>query len=357
MEIVTFANILAILILGIGRWYKKEEKSLIITIVWLILFYSIRTDYGNDIPEYIRVFHRFRFYSFDNLINYDERFEIGWAVLNLIFQPFGWQIFLLFQTGFWFISVYYFISRFCKPKNYWLIFIFFLFSTLFLSSLSMLRQTMAMAIVLWSVPLLLNKKIIKGIIVIIVASLFHKSAIVCLIQVPIMYATKANSRVLIISYLVLFSLLLGVDVLMKNVLHYFLSFESFENFENYAVEKNTVGSGFGVLFQVIIGVLFLLNSKKNIKYKFCALSYCIGVLIIPFIYLGPSLGRLTYYFNICGLPAYALLVNSKNDSYRYINGILLILSIIILMHNYIYFFQNPVYRDHFATYHTLLETL
>ena len=105
------------------------------------------------------------------------KFEKGYIVLNKIISVFGNENFFLFVVATITLSgVYFSIKRY--SKNYFFsVFIFITFQ-FFIFQFSGLRQSIAFSIVLMSLKYIQERKLFKFIITIIIASTFHKTAII-----------------------------------------------------------------------------------------------------------------------------------------------------------------------------------
>ena len=99
MLTVTIANFIAIILAASGRLFRKEKTMLLVAAIVLTLFYSVRTDYGNDIPAYKYLFDMVSSASFSDLLGIQERTEPGWMILNYLFVPLGSHSFIRTDAG------------------------------------------------------------------------------------------------------------------------------------------------------------------------------------------------------------------------------------------------------------------
>lgn len=353
MGIVTFVNFLAIFICFCGRLLHREKVLFLIVTIILILFYSIRTEYGNDLPAYIYNFEKLSFYSFETFSLIDKEWEPGWLCLNLLFAPFGWQWFLFFLTTIQFATIYWVITRYCNNTDCWIIFsIYILSSNLFLSDLSMLRQALAMHICVWSIPSILNRKIVKAIIIIYAATTIHTSAYVAFLLIIFPYISKCNKCTLILIFFSIFLLLKTVSSLFGDLLLIVLSFDTFEKYEGYIGEKSQAGLELWVIFQALTCVWMLYKSPSDKTNLFFIISQCIYVLILPLYSIAPLITRTGMYFNLIGIVSFKNLCGVKRDA---IGFSMLIITLIMSIRSYFDFFESPTWRDSFAVYHTIFD--
>lgn len=124
---------------------------------------------------------------FNNVANIDilkKGFEPGFNIVCYVFA----------KTGLGFRGLIFFISLFVNLVIVWFVnrrsdcptwsLLLYVALGVFAQSLSALRQIIAIAFMLIAVDLLLDKKIWKSLIFVIIASLFHKSALITLVIYP-----------------------------------------------------------------------------------------------------------------------------------------------------------------------------
>lgn len=164
----------------------KEDRGIfmIIAMIIMALLVALRSNQvGNDTPEYARIFNEI-------LSNSDyvsiTRFEVGYVFLNRLVGKFtsnAQGVFIVcaiiqYSIYIWFIKKH--------SKNYALSMLLFFLLT-FSSTLNIVRQTLALSFVFIAFDRILYKKPLGAIFWIIVASLFHTSAIITIILVFLPY--------------------------------------------------------------------------------------------------------------------------------------------------------------------------
>lgn len=353
MEIVTFANFLAIIIAIIGRFTKHPKGALLVSTIFLVCFYGIRTDYGNDIPMYMKGFEELSKFNISEAFSIEHIWEPGWLVLNVLFAPLGWQSFIFFLTAIQFFTVYWFITKYVNEKYYWLIFAFYILSAgLLLTALSMLRQALATHIVVWSVPFILKKSYIKSALLLLLASTIHTSAYASFLLLLIPILTNLNIKFLTYGFLILFSIFILTDSLIGNTLYYIFQMEELEKYEIYAGETMESGSGLGVVLKCLTVYVLLMYHSKNKTNRFFSLAYCFFVLTIPFSYTIQLIARVGIYFNFISLISFQYLTNFKKDTLGFV---ILILTLLIATMGYFAFFESPVWHNAFSVYSTIFD--
>lgn len=353
MFIVTLANFFAIILSFVGRLVKKEKLCFLLATTFLILFYSIRTDYGNDISGYMRTFERISTFSSTDVKESEERMEIGWIVINYLFQPFGWQIFIMSLTSVQFGTVYWLINKYASKSYYWIIFGLYVFNAnLLLTDLSMLRQALAMHISCWSIPFVLNKKYLKSILVIFGASLFHTSAyaVLAVLFLPSLY--KLRPKVIVILFLIIFISLTVAESIVGDMIKLVLASETFEKYSDYEAENSLSGTGLGVILQVLICMWLVLKYGKTKQSMFFNLTMCLAILMIPFSRSITMIGRVAMYFNLISIVSFQSLTNYRKD---FIGVSLLLMYLYVMIIGYFAFFESSVWKPYFSIYHTIFE--
>lgn len=355
MITVTIANFLAVFITLLGRIIKRPRTAFWIAVVCLVCFYGIRTDYGNDIPGYIHNFERISQYSYSEILDNNERFEPGWLVLNVFFAPFGWQIFVSFLTIIQIGSISWLISKYVKPQYYWLIFLFFVFNAnLLMTGLSMLRQSLAMSIVLLTIPFILRKKYILSVSLIMLATTMHTSAYCTFILILFPWLSKFNWKALSVGISLLFLLFKVADLLVGGILNFVLDFSTFEVYETYAHDENIEKSSSGLFafFLIIVCIYNLYNARNNITMKLFSLMLGLSATLTPFATVIPAIGRIQLYFILPGIISYSQLPEGK---LKIIGCFLLLVLMYVTISGYFAFFESPVWKYAFGTYHTILD--
>lgn len=193
---------------------KKRGRKFFFILVCLgiILFqgfrdFSVGIDLIGYIPSYTKI-GNIPISNFFDIINLKyQNYEKGYILLNKIIFLLGCseREFLIIITGIIQIPIFYTFYKY--SENYLLsIFWYFSFGN-FLMTFSGLRQSIVMALCFFAYRFIKNKNLYKFICIIIFASLFHKSAMFCLLLYPLYYL-NIDKRKIIIIFAVLLSLFL-----------------------------------------------------------------------------------------------------------------------------------------------------
>lgn len=132
-------------------------------------------------------------HGFENIANQNSvleaiansRYETGFVVLNYIFAKIGfsYNMFQVTITFFLCISIGKFFKRYCS--NVWVASFVFYTLRYMLGPMNTVRMWIAIAILLFSIPYLQRKRWIQFCIIIVIASLFHSTALIFLVLYPL----------------------------------------------------------------------------------------------------------------------------------------------------------------------------
>ena len=175
----------------------------------LILFSGLRGDFTSDYKNYVNLFNFYNEFDFSQLFRYQFGQEIGYVILNKLIGIFtdNSVIFMLF-TSLIIISLYF--KEIKRDSVYiWLSVLLFITIGQYYISFNLIRQILAASIIFAGSKYLYEKKLIKYFLIILIATLFHTTA---LIMVPFYFILnlKFNLRNLLI---ILFILLLSISYL------------------------------------------------------------------------------------------------------------------------------------------------
>ena len=194
MIVVITTSILAAMLVLLGKYEKSSNwyRNAFILVTFLA---CIHYNYGNDYNEYYLIWDTISTYSlFDIIISpqlpYGSKtLEAGWVILNAVFG---------FDGGFFYMVafinivegwIYYtFIKRFVHAQSYFWSFFLYLFTfNYYLLNFSMMRQGLAMALILLSFIYLCDNNMKKMIVTIALAVSIHTSAVVI---IPFLFLCK-----------------------------------------------------------------------------------------------------------------------------------------------------------------------
>ena len=156
---------------------KIKSVLFIVAVIQLILLQGLRSPYlGNDMPFYWFYYNKQLPYSITNLSF--SNFEILFKVLTKVISSITLDKHIYLVIISFLSTVPISIVIYKKSKNPILSLLLFLSFGFYNFNFSGLRQAIAFAIVFYSFLFIIDRKLIKFIISIVIASLFHSSALV-----------------------------------------------------------------------------------------------------------------------------------------------------------------------------------
>ncbi|QCT71200.1 EpsG family protein [Eubacterium sp. AM05-23] len=273
---------------------NKISKKFYIAFVFIIFFIlaTFRAiDIGNDTQEYYRVFELIRLKSsLTQAINF-TRYEIGYVVLNYLVGKVtsNFSVVLAIVASFYLISVLRFIRKYAVSVSN-VIILSFTFS-MFYDVMNITRQCISVAIFLFAVDYLIERKAIKYFSLVVVASLFQTMSIVLLLLYfsPKTDFQKASDVVKWIGIIGIALIALGyitqiVQYLFPYYAHYF----------NTSYAEGGARSASFLFFIIRIGIVVFIwlldgfkdfknfNNEKNVFFQLMLLDCIVAAMSISF---------------------------------------------------------------------------
>ena len=182
---------------------------------------------GNDTQEYYRFFKVIMTQpSISNMVS-ETRYEIGYVFLNYIVSrvTHNFTVLLIIITSFYLYSSFRLIRRYAKTPELAIVLMFTL--SLFYFAMNIERQCIAMAIFYFAIPFLEKKKCISYCVIVIIASLFHKSAIILLILAFLPKINFTNKNTLLKWEILSFGGLIFLNIGITKILEMFPYFQHY----------------------------------------------------------------------------------------------------------------------------------
>ncbi len=364
MYIVIITSLIALLLTYLdsnGRTKGGMKWGFILVTFLGVIHYN----YGNDYLSYYNTYLSIigTDFNFAAIMAGEVYREPGWTLINYLFEYLGgFYVLVAVLSIIQNIIVYHFIQR-EVPKKWHAIAVFvYLFSTsYYLMSFSMMRQSFVMFVFLGLWQYIKKKKWWVALIVLFICRFIHGSSTVL---IPFSFwgflpIKNRKTLALLFGSIVVALWVSGnwVDLLLEKTVM-LTETESFYEQYQYAGNDSIGSFGLGALIQLIplfVGINYIISSPNdNNSYIQLVLLSLIGFAIMPLNRL-VALGRLGLYFSVYQIASIPLIYrNLKVLSLRYV---LLGLFILIKFYDYIIFFSNPVWRDHYSTFHTIFEVL
>lgn len=265
MGIVLLIAALIIIVLKITMFKNESEindkRFMIVSAVVLIIIFGIRngaTNYGTDLNSYYRMYERaiqttdfWNFYASSSVeIGYSF---INWVLARLIKFP---QFILFFQATICIGLTFRFIKRYSSDL---------LFSVLGFMAFGIcqfyatgFRQAIAISLCLLAIDYAESRKLIKFLLIVILATTIHKTAILfvlayMLIRIPLKRITIVGVAVTMIVF--------------SNMLPYFITLgnEVFDKSYSGASWGNSFGGAINILIALFVVLpIFILNKNSEI---------------------------------------------------------------------------------------------
>lgn len=352
--LLTFTSIF---LLYLARLDQLNSKILMCVVFILIfLFQSLRYEYGNDYRAYLDIYN---YISNSNQYYLGERIEVGWVLLNELFNKLGLNFFYLIGfISFIQVSILYIcIIKYVDYKYYWLsIFSYLVIVDNMLIQLSAMRQTIAVFGLFLATIFLLKKKYILAMLFVFVAYNFHNSALIAAIPlILILFSNFFKDIIYFILCIILFVLFLFYGDLFLLLISNTLG----SSVDKYAIydEIGTINSGIIFIYSFTLMVVCSFSLKNAVNFFEKTIIKIVGLsfLFVPLsIYVG-ILVRVNFYyefFYIIGIPLLIKLINNSILKI-FVLSIFLLWSILV----YIKFFYSDIWYKGFYTYKTILPLI
>lgn len=309
--------ILCILLEKMHRIKVKNKIWILILVLPLFIIAAFRApSVGNDTLNYLKSYTVVSQESFFSATQ--SRMEIGYVIYMRVIALFGFSYlgFQIITSAFTLFS----ISRFIYKYSNSAAFSFFVFMTIrmFFGMMNISRQYLAVAILLFSVEFIRDRKFIKFALLVLVASGFHFTAIIFLIAYPLVnLKLNAKKTILLIGAGIISGLLFDkmVQVFVSVTGRYAGYLEGgYFNFErNIAIYLNLA---INLLFLLVAFITKYWSAGQSQKYSLVSNSmkkthnhrisdeqlwytFCLLTLILSIVGLNATiLGRVETYFSV-----------------------------------------------------------
>lgn len=299
--------IIALLYLGIYSTSKvtlnKKEKIFLITCFCLIfiLVASREMTRGNDTQSYLNLFKTCSTYKWAAL---DLKYEKGYLLFNILLSYISSnsRFFMIVMSLIFNLGMLYFIKN--NSKNYFLSIIMYICLLFYYNSMTMMKQFMALLIILLSYEQLKKGHTLKYAILVIFASFFHSTAWIAFLLYPcskFKHTTKYAIIIFILSLIVMINLnniiplvasIIGKSDLylnrigsknLSNIIH-FLIFLVMYIFSLYETNKNDIkdkSSNFNLNVLFLATMINMISINMNILSRASLYFNIFSIVVIP----------------------------------------------------------------------------
>lgn len=350
---ITIFIIVTILTYKIEKEYKKENKRKVLIIFFIVLIIailtiiaSIRYDVGTDFFNYIGTYEKYKTVEITKIFKLD--IEITFALIAKIAYLIGnetimFAIYSIITVGFIIASI---LKR--KDKISISLSMFLYLFLFFLNSFNGMRQYAAISIIAFSYTFISERKFLKFLICVIVASLFHNTAILFLpfyflAQEPKENLSKKKRLLFLFLKIVIVCAILGIMLNINKFISIFagLGIESFNRFYAYTnIERS--GRNLMILVNLAVLMFVLIYRKKIVKYdkenNILFFFLVIDVVLTLSGFIAPVLKRIALYFEISQiylLPSIPKVVQNKKEKQFLTLGIMIYAVAIFIISVYI----------------------
>lgn len=364
MIVLIIASIIALLCVYLKQ-RKKYVYGLEAAFIITTILAAIHYDFGPDYMVYYGFFNNWTRnveLSF-NLSDMQEVFkDPGWVILCLLFKPIGFfgmvAVLSVVQN-----YIYYSFIKKNVPINYWTLafFIYVFTMDLYPMNMSMMRQGLAVALFVYALPKIFEKKWLPAILPLLLAISIHKTALALLPFLLLGFLRINRGKVFSVALLSLFLFMVFNRENLGFILKPLDAFEDIsEKLERSAVSYGQLDS-FGVGFALksipfVIGLWYIWKGDKRNSYNKSLVSVAsIGFLFIPLAAQVYMLQRMYIYFQ-------ALTIATVPVSYSVIKekGVrLLLYAVFVFMTllEYSTLITAPSFARAFSEFHTIFEVL
>jgi len=335
-------NILLLLII-----YKLHKSIYILYIIALILilFSGLRYGIGVDYFSYEKHFEAIKF-------GYESNLEVGIQLIVHIANFFGSiQLAFFISSLITVIMFFKYINNF--SMNYFISWIIFIsYGTYYIGSFNLLKQYIAISIFAYSIKYIANSEFLKYLFSVIIASLFHISA---LILIP-MYFLKLKLK--FYQYIIIFVLF----IFSLNIVEYLISFTKYSIYldEKWAsVMVNDRNMSMTYIF-IFINLMIVLSKNyiDNIKngHIFVNMAFISLIIISSSIFIDFLPNMFFYRINNYFMISHIVLITYYISNFKKYLKISSLIIITLLM--YLYFTLTLVYKGdvyRLTPYETVLK--
>lgn len=287
---------------------KNKKYQVVLNGGILFVISSLRDiTVGSDLVNYISYFKIISNLNFSELSNI--KLEYGYVLFNKIISViFNNERFFIISVSFFIIILF---SKFIydNSKNPWLSFFLFITLMYYALTLNQIRQMMAAAIVLFNINSVKDKKKVKFFSSVLIATLFHKTAIVYII----LYFIK-NIKIDYKYILGMFILSIGVFLFGdRMVINLMQLINKYQIYSNNVISNDGTGMLILLIIITFLGWIFYEDDdkRKSIYFHIMFVSILIQIISLKF----SILNRITNYFSIIMIILIPNVIKSRTEIY------------------------------------------
>lgn len=328
---------------------NRQRKKYINFMMWVFILQSglRRHDVGPDTGVYKVFFYDYVNSSWEelfqrviNFIIFDEGKDPGYAILNKLFGivfP-SYQLFLIFIAIIFFLGLGKVLYKYLNSNKEVLVAVG-LYQCLYYSFMSITghRQTIAIGLLLFAVPFILEKKWKKAVILFLLALTQHKSAIL-FGGFFILPFVKEKYRMLLMGSFVAFPIMWTAGT---GIATYFMEDTRMEQYAEFLEYYEGAGAySFAAFILLLGGCLwwkgkYLAKVNNNNKVFMCAIA--VAIILTPLTMINQSNMRIVQYYSIFALIVLPTFLSVLQNNFKAIS-----LHYIIFFFFSFYTFLRPI---------------
>lgn len=314
------------------------------------IFYGIRYDYGNDYWNYYTTF-----VMCSNSLE-AESSEIGWSMINYICQPIGYfgMVFILniIET----VAIYYQIKRYVSRKYWWLaILIYTCTFNFMLLGCSMMRQYLAMIILTFTIPSIVNRHLFKFILITAIATTIHQTSIIFLpVYFLSLWIPNLHQYKYIIISVCIFLCLMAFSMVYVEYFELAAMIFDDDKFMRYIYLGNKGSYTYTIAFDIAWMILLMwIYPQSKTSRVICVISL-LSYFLLPFSFVVTILLRLMLFFSIYFIFSIPNMIEGLHN--RYLRIGVLSLYCILLFKRTISSMTSDTYSVFYQDFKTIFES-
>ncbi len=309
---------------ALAKLFTTDKSNNLPTVITggllLFLLSALRSiDFGYDAIRYV---NRYIQQSYESLSIFWVKFTTNqgkdpfFYLFSRVLSALGanYRVWLAIMAAFFLLAVCRLILKYSKEP--FMSFLLFVTLGYFFFSLTGIRQALAIAVTLFAYKYLNERKLVPFIILVLIATLFHSSALVFLIAYPVMFVKKVGWKQIAAILFALFS-----AYFLSAQFKAFIALLGWSDSVSLSAGKNVTLNISGFLIQLVI-FLFCLYFKKNLlaEDKQTSVLYNLlfmGVVAQAFAVVVAESFRISLYFSIYSIILLPnAILSEKNNQTR-----------------------------------------
>lgn len=340
-------NAVAVILAFLGG--RSNKGLMTVSQLLLSLIYGIRYDFGNDYWNYYEGYLKCT-NGLDAFIH-----EPGWALINIICQPIGYFGMILVLTFVEYYIVYAHIKKYVAPKYWWMAVFIFTFTFNFqLLGCSMMRQFLAMTILLYTIDFVEQRSLFKVLCVIAAAVSVHLTSAIFVPFIFLYFWQPALNKIRwILGFVAAFSILLIVSI--RYIEYFQLAAVIFEDdkFNSYLMGDGSTYS-FTIVFDILWMILLMSYYPRDVVSKFIVCISLVSYFLLPFTFVVVILLRLMLFFSIFFIFAMPRMFQSiRHSVLRYV---LFSIYSLLMFKRTMASLTGETYKDFYDSFQTIFSS-